>query len=135
MTPDLWTTIFIAAISAISGVIAGYIALRKLPVERKAAETETTATMVKGVYGPILDDLQSRIDDLEQDRQRQRVRIEELQTQVDMSRKRSDEDREKLLRVQLQLEQAFERIAALEAENEVLQEENEKLREKLYGEA
>ena len=134
MSPD-WTTIFIAAISAISGVIAGYIAIRRFPSEQKAVEAETTATLVKSVYGEMLEDLRVRIDDLEKDRRQQQTRIEELQTQVDVSRKRSDEDREKLLRVQLQLEQAFERIAVLESENEILQEDNAELRKKLYGEA
>ncbi len=105
----------IAAILA-SGV-TGYIALRKLSTEKKAleaqiaatkaettaTEAETAATLVKGVYGEILDDLRTRIEE-------QRARIDDLQSQVDIAQKQSQEDREKLLRVQLQLEQAFERI-------------------------
>ena len=98
MTPDLWATILIAAISAIcGGGIAGYIALRKLPSEQKAVEAETMATLVKSIYGEMLEDLRTRIDDLDKDYQRQKVQIDELQAQVDASRKQSQEDREKLL--------------------------------------
>ena len=132
------TTIIIAIISAATGIasvlVTGYIALRKLPSERKQTEAGT-AQMITKAAGNLVDDYrdelhrlrdraeayESAIKELQQSDQEKSALIKQLQQSDREKGKRIDD-----LERRLALAQA--RIKELEAQNRALKQENEDLR-------
>ena len=101
----------VASSSRAGGGITGYVSLRKLPGERRATEVDIAAK-IREVYDGIISDLREQVE-----RQGARLEVQE---------KRLKEQSAEILDLRWQLEQARERIIALEAENELLRDEKDK---------
>jgi len=99
----------VSLITALAGIAVAFVALRKSSAERAALKAGATATLTDAASN-LIDDLQAEV-------RRLRERIESLEckllAQADIIRE-----------MQVKLEAADDRIAALEAENARLEAEN-----------
>ena len=124
-------TFVLAIFGAITGTastfVAAYIALRKLPAERKKAEAET-AVMITKAAGTLIDDWQNQVERLKTQLETYKAAIKVLQDH-DLEKQHKIDDMENQqddMKKDLSLAQS--RIRELTAQNKALQQENKELR-------
>ena len=124
-------TFVLAIFGAITGTastfVAAYIALRKLPAERKKAEAET-AVMITKAAGTLIDDWQNQVERLKTQLETYKAAIKVLQDH-DLEKQHKIDDMENQqddMKKDLSLAQS--RIRELTAQNKALQQENRELR-------
>ena len=124
-------TFIVASIGAITGItsafVTAFIALRKLPAERKKAEAET-AVMITKAAGTLIDDWQNQVERLKTQLETYKAAIKVLQDH-DLEKQHKIDDMENQqddMKKDLSLAQS--RIRELTAQNKALQQENGELR-------
>ena len=124
-------TFVLAIFGAITGTastfVAAYIALRKLPAERKKAEAET-AVMITKAAGTLIDDWQNQVERLKTQLETYKAAIKVLQDH-DLEKQHKIDDMENQIDdMKKDLSLAQSRIRELTAQNKALQQENKELR-------
>lgn len=146
MSFEQFVAVFLAVIGTggVAGLIGAYIALRKLPTEKRRAEVDIQAIFlevnakVQQSYGEIIDELREHIDEMAErlDKQRaeftlefssQQTIIEDLKIrlgdtirELEVTKKRLKEAEERADRLAERLECTEQEYAKLEAENKRL---------------
>lgn len=149
MTPELWTTIIVALISAFIGGIGSQ--LIRLPLEKKkiiaeAKKTEADAfltraqamTLIEGYYKGVLDErekyineLEKKIDNVGLEQASQNTIIKDLKFRLHDTEIRLKGTEEELKNTRIELKGALKRVGALEVENKKLTKERDDLLNKL----
>ena len=100
--------LLIAAASMLTAIVAVF---RSFSQSRKD-KNDATLTITQS-YSGLIDDYQEQLKEVKEDNNAFRKRIKSLE-------EKAERDRQHILKLELQLSQAFERISVLEGENETL---------------
>ena len=124
-------TFIVASIGAITGItstfIAAFIALRKLPAERKKAEAETVVMITKAA-GTLVDNWRNEAKRLETQLETYKAAIKVLQDHDLEKQHKIDGMENQIDAMKKDLSLAQSRIRELTAQNKALQQENRELR-------
>lgn len=121
MEPTVAAAVIGAIVGAVSAFITAYIAIRRLPIERRNTEADTAATLTNAA-GKLTAGLWEELNRL-------RERVETYENAITILQEQNSKNERKIAEFERRLTRAQGRIKELEAQNRKLEQENSDLRE------